>query len=119
LLDARLVEQALLNLARNALDAMPGGGRLTFAVAAALDRTNLVVTVADTGTGIEDAHLRAIFEPYYSTKRRTGLGLAITRRIVEEHGGTIEAASEPGRGTTFTVLLPTAAADPPASGENR
>jgi signal transduction histidine kinase len=118
-LDARLLEQALLNLALNALDAMPGGGRLTFAVAAAPAGGSLVVTVADTGTGMEDAHLRAIFEPYYSTKRRgSGLGLAITRRIVEAHGGTIEAASEPGRGTTFTVLLPTAPSDPvdPAAG---
>ena len=73
-----------------------------------------MVTVSDTGTGIEDAHLGAIFEPYYTTKRRgTGLGLAITRRIVEEHGGAIDAASEAGRGTTFTLALPATPAEPP------
>ncbi|MGH7265991.1 MAG: sensor histidine kinase, partial [Candidatus Rokuibacteriota bacterium] len=108
-LDQRLMEQALLNLALNALDAMRDGGRLTLALRAAA--RHAVVTVADTGGGITDAKLAAIFEPYYTTKRGgTGLGLAITRRIVEEHGGAIEASSEPGRGTTFTVLLPALAA---------
>jgi signal transduction histidine kinase len=105
-LDRRRAEQALLNLALNALDAMPGGGRLRFAARVEAGG-DLAITVADTGTGIDTAHLDAIFEPSYTTKRRgTGLGLAVTRRIVEEHGGTIEAASEPGRGTTLTLRVP-------------
>ncbi len=117
MLDARLLEQALLNLALNALDAMPHGGRLTFGATPAPRSGNVAVTVADTGTGIEGSHLGVIFEPYYTTKRRgTGLGLAITRRIIEEHGGAIEAASEPGRGTTFMVLLPAARSAPPGGG---
>jgi signal transduction histidine kinase len=115
MLDARLMEQAFLNLALNALDAMPSGGRLTFAARNAEDR-NLLVIVTDTGVGIDDAQLAAIFEPYYTTKRRgTGLGLAVTRRIIEEHGGAIEATSEPGRGTTFLVILPAAPRDPPVA----
>jgi signal transduction histidine kinase len=110
-LDQRLMEQAILNLALNALDAMRDGGCLTFALRAA--PRHAVVTVADTGGGLTDAKLAALFEPYYTTPRGgTGLGLAITRRIVEEHGGAIEASSEPGRGTTFTVLLPALAAAP-------
>src|SRR5262249_40855494 len=105
--DRRFLGQALLNLALNALDAMPSGGRLTFAARPAPESGELVITVSDTGGGIESGELEAIFEPYYTTKiHGTGLGLAITRRIVEEHGGSIQAASEHGRGTTFTLLLP-------------
>jgi signal transduction histidine kinase len=112
--DPRLLEQAMLNLALNGLDAMERGGRLTFTARPAAEAGNLLVTVADTGTGIDDAELGLIFEPYYTTKRRgTGLGLALTRRIVEEHGGAIDATSELGRGTTFTLVLP--AASVPAS----
>jgi signal transduction histidine kinase len=105
-LDRRLLGQALLNLALNALDATARGGRVTFGVRSA-DAGTLAVSVSDTGVGIPESELEAIFEPYFTTKRRgSGLGLAITRRIVEEHGGSIEAHSEPGRGSTFTITLP-------------
>jgi signal transduction histidine kinase len=118
MLDARLVEQALLSLVQNALDAMPDGGRLALAAGVAPESGNLVLTVSDTGPGIQDADLGGIFEPSYTTKRRGGgLGLALARRIVEEHGGAIEATSEPGRGTTFVVVLPPGgAAREPADG---
>ena len=68
-----------------------------------------MVAVADSGPGIAPAQLSHLFEPYYTTKEAgTGLGLAISERIVREHGGRIEVESAPGRGTTFTVRLPTA-----------
>jgi signal transduction histidine kinase len=105
-LDRRVLGQALLNLALNAIDAMRGGGHLTFEAERVAESGFLAIAVMDTGSGIPSEHLDVIFEPYYSTKLHgTGLGLAITRRIVEEHGGSIRVSSEPGKGTTFTVLL--------------
>jgi signal transduction histidine kinase len=95
---------ALGNLVRNARDAMPEGGRLTVAARAVDGR--LEVSVADTGTGIEKSELVRIMEPLYSTKARgLGLGLAISRSIVERNQGIIQVASEPGRGSVFTVRL--------------
>jgi signal transduction histidine kinase len=105
-LDRRVLGQALLNLALNAIDAMRGGGHLTFEARRVAESGFLAITVTDTGSGIAPENLDVIFEPYYSTKLHgTGLGLAITRRIVEEHGGSIRVSSEPGNGTTFTLLL--------------
>ncbi len=95
---------ALGNLVRNARDAMPGGGRLT--VAAHAEDGRLEISVADTGSGIEESELARIMEPLYSTKARgLGLGLAIARSIVERNQGIIRVDSEPGRGSVFTVRL--------------
>lgn len=110
LADAGQLRQALLNLVRNAAEALePGAGG---AVGVSVDgpRAGTVrVTVADDGPGIEPERLARIFDPFYSTKASgTGLGLPITHQIVMEHGGTIRCDSEPGRGTTFTVDLPVA-----------
>jgi two-component system NtrC family sensor kinase len=70
------------------------------------------VLIADTGVGISAEHLPHIFQPFFTTKAQgTGLGLAIAARIVERHGGRIEAESEPGHGTTFLITLPVAAAE--------
>jgi signal transduction histidine kinase len=97
------------NLFRNASDAMPEGGRLSVTVRDDGERVD--IAVADTGEGIEVSDLVRVTEPLYSTKARgMGLGLAITRAIVEKHGGGIRVASEPGKGATFTVTLPRAAA---------
>ncbi|HQR38709.1 MAG TPA: ATP-binding protein [Blastocatellia bacterium] len=92
------------NIAINALQAMPSGGRLTVTLDRTGDATRVVFE--DTGEGISEAALDRVFEPYYSTKDTgTGLGLAVTKKIVDEHGGSISVASVPGKGTSFTVEL--------------
>ena len=101
------LQQVFINLALNALDAMPEGGRLT--VRAQSRRGELVVTIEDTGCGIPPATGRRVFEPFVSTKepgRGTGLGLAVSYGIVQKHGGTIDFQSTVGQGTLFTVSLP-------------
>jgi signal transduction histidine kinase len=112
------VEQVLLNLAINARDAMPEGGKLTIAArsrAPSADRAAkgswLELEVSDTGTGMDAAVLAHLFEPFFTTKpvgKGTGLGLSTCYGIVTQLGGTIRADSTVGRGTTFTVLLPRA-----------
>lgn len=99
------LEQVLLNLGRNALQAMPSGGVLELAAAPA--GKDAVVTVKDSGHGISAQDLPMVFEPFFTTKARgTGLGLALCKKIVEEHGGGISLESRLGRGTTVTVTLP-------------
>ncbi|HUT01206.1 MAG TPA: ATP-binding protein [Phycisphaerae bacterium] len=103
--DEKLMKQALLNLMINAVQAMPDGGELLIKVATQGDRGT--VEVIDTGPGMAPDEIGRIFEVYYSTKKRgTGLGLPTTRRIVHEHGGTIQIESEPGKGTRFVIALP-------------
>jgi signal transduction histidine kinase len=103
--DERLVKQALLNLILNAVQAMPGGGEVILGVS---QRDNEgVIEVIDTGPGIDPEARDRIFDAYYSTKRSgTGLGLAMTRRIAEEHGGRVSLASEVGKGSDFSLHLP-------------
>jgi len=103
--DRERLTQVLLNVALNALQSMPQGGTLTLAAEAAA--AAVVLAVSDTGPGIPADLLPRIFEPYVTTKARgLGLGLAIARRIVDAHGGRIEAASIPGLGSRFTITLP-------------
>jgi signal transduction histidine kinase len=117
-LDRRLMERALLTLGLNALDAMPSGGRLTFGARMVPGRGTLRLSVADTGEGAADTEPGAAFEFACASKRRgAGLGLALTRRIVEEHGGAIEATGEAGRGTTIVVMLPLAGGPRPEAGD--
>ncbi len=104
--DGDLLKQALLNLLINALQAMPDGGDLIIRTHRT-DDGSAQIDVADTGPGVRPDAIEKIFEAYYSTKRDgTGLGLPMTRRIVREHGGTISAHSEPGKGVSFTIRLP-------------
>lgn len=119
--DPDRIEQVLLNLVLNAAEVMEGGGTLSLSTREVkgeqgFDRA-VRITVADTGPGIPDEILGRIFDPFFTTKepgKGTGLGLAVSYGIVDEHGGKIVVRSEPGEGATFTVYLPTGA---PAKGE--
>ncbi|HEY2804323.1 MAG TPA: PAS domain S-box protein, partial [Gemmatimonadales bacterium] len=106
--DPGQLEQVLVNLAVNARDAMPTGGKLTFATRPA--KGEVIMTVTDTGTGMTDAVRARVFEPFFTTKegKGTGLGLATVHGIVSQSGGRIELTSELGRGTTFNIILPAA-----------
>jgi signal transduction histidine kinase len=102
--------QVFLNLILNAIDATDVGGRILVRAEAAADK--LVVHVQDDGAGIAPEHRGRLFQPYFTTKKHgTGLGLFVTRRLVEDHGGDVNLLSDAGTGTTFQVRLPTA---PPA-----
>jgi signal transduction histidine kinase len=99
------MHQVLINLFKNALEAMPLGGELTLATR--VKGANLEVSISDTGQGMTPEVKASIFQPYFTTKEKgTGLGLAICQNIVEEHGGCIIADSAPGQGSTFTIQIP-------------
>ncbi len=101
--------QVFLNLGLNARDAVARGGAIVFRTEVAQAAKQVRVTVADDGVGIPEDLQARVFEPFFTTKESaqgTGMGLAVVRRIVDEHGGRIELASAPGQGTTFSVFLP-------------
>ncbi|MDH4261345.1 MAG: ATP-binding protein, partial [Gammaproteobacteria bacterium] len=101
------LQQVFLNLFLNARDAMQNGGVLTITTSS--DDSHARVTVSDSGKGIEPEHLSRIYDPFFTTKgmqKGTGLGLAVTYGIVREHGGHIEADSQPGEGSTFSLDFP-------------
>jgi signal transduction histidine kinase len=103
--DIRRIQSSISNIVVNAVQAMQAGGTLK----ALLRRRDsvVVVSISDTGKGITDEHLNKIFEPYFSTKQSGfGLGLAVAKKVVEEHGGSIRVESRIGEGTTFTIKLP-------------
>lgn len=107
--DAAQIEQVLLALIMNAIDAMPQGGNLWLTSSSNRELSQVRIVVRDDGCGIPPDILPRIFEPFLTTKetgRGVGLGLAISRSILERHRGTIEVQSELGRGTTFTLTLP-------------
>ncbi len=122
LIDRGQLEQVIMNLANNARDAMPGGGVLTFSTSllhVGLERQHdaqrvppgnyVVLTVNDTGVGIQPGHLENIFDPFFTTKvvgKGTGLGLSTVYGIIKQSNGEIEVTSEEGLGTTFKIYLP-------------
>ena len=119
LADPELLKTCFLNLMINAVDAMPEGGLLTVSVGRSSDEPgpSLLVTVSDTGQGMAPEAVHAAFEPYFSTKDAgLGLGLALTRKIVSDHGGAITLDSAPGQGTRAQVRLPLAS-EPVAAAE--
>lgn len=108
LLHAETLQAALVNLVKNALEAMPDGGQLM--VRTRSSRSGVAVDMIDTGRGMDENTLFRMFEAFYSTKSNgTGLGLPTAKKIVEAHGGRIDVQSAPGLGTKFTLEFPTPA----------
>jgi two-component system sensor histidine kinase AtoS len=112
--DEESLYRAVINIIGNAVDAMPKGGRLTLRVGWATtssrpgSQRRVTIEVSDTGAGIKPEDADKLFNPFFTTKERgTGLGLAVTHKIVEDHGGAIDFHSVPGQGATFRVVLPT------------
>jgi signal transduction histidine kinase len=106
--DAKVIKQAVLNLMINAVQAMTNGGELILSAAADASG-QAIIDVTDTGPGIDPERLDKIFQAYYSTKRGgTGLGLAMARRIAQEHGGSLTVTSVPGKGSRFSLAVPMA-----------
>lgn len=105
--DGEMLRNCIFNFVTNAAQAMPEGGTVTLGAAFDRERGMFRLTFADQGCGIREEDIPKIFQPWFTTREAgIGLGLAITERIVREHGGEIEVASKGGSGTTFTVLLP-------------
>jgi two-component system NtrC family sensor kinase len=106
--DMNRLQQVILNLALNSCEAMPKGGTIT--ITTALSNGEVRLEIADTGCGIKPEVMERIFEPFFTTKpvgQGTGLGLAVTYGIVQQHGGSIEVECEEGQGTKFILALPT------------
>lgn len=106
--DPGILRQALLNLSKNAVQAMPDGGKLTITGGATRDG-RVEIRIADTGVGIPPENLAKIFDLYFTTKERgTGIGLSLVYRTVQLHNGDIDVESMPGKGTTFIIKMPRA-----------
>jgi signal transduction histidine kinase len=104
-LDGFQLKQAILNLVLNSLQATPPGGHVV--VRTAGDKRRLVVAVADNGEGMSPGTREKAFTPFFTTREEgTGLGLPLVRRIAEQHGGSVELSSTPGKGTTVTMVFP-------------
>jgi signal transduction histidine kinase len=106
--DSEKLQQLFLNLLLNAVDAMPGGGRVVVSLGTDSDGA-VEVHIRDSGIGIPQDQLAQIFQPFYTTKEAghgSGLGLVVAREIVADHGGEIDVASDPGEGTEFRIRIP-------------
>jgi two-component system NtrC family sensor kinase len=102
------LEQVVLGLLINASEAMPDGGHITVSSASVAKTQEVEISIADTGSGISKENLQRIFEPFFSTKggKSMGIGLAVSWNIITQHGGRLEADSQPGEGTIFRIILP-------------
>jgi len=106
-IDTGKIKQVLWNLMINAAEAMPDGGKLTIATSLSEKQKHIVIKITDTGKGIPKDNINKLFDPFFTTKESgSGLGLAVTYGIIQQHQGSIKANSKVGQGTTFTVVLP-------------
>ena len=118
--DADQMRQVLINLAMNACESMPEGGRLCIAVLAGETPREIQIRISDTGTGISKENLGRLFTPFFTTKqigKGTGLGLPIAYGIIKLHHGQIRVQSEPGRGSVFTIAIPSDLRDYPSASQ--
>jgi two-component system sensor histidine kinase HydH len=107
MIDAQQIKQAVINILKNAMEAMENGGTLTIRTCPADEKGEAAIEFGDTGPGISSKAMHNIFNPYYTTKPRgTGLGLPITNRIVKAHGGRVELRNKDSGGAVFTIKLP-------------
>ena len=115
--DADQLQQVFINLINNSLDAMPAGGKLR--VSTARNQKSVIIELSDSGEGISGDFIDMIFDPLFSTKqgRGAGLGLTIVKQIISEHNGVVEARSESGQGTVFSIRLPLTTAAAQAAGD--
>ena len=105
--DKDQIQQCIINLALNAIEATDGGGRVTLSTRFISESKMIEIAIRDTGKGISSKNLDKVFDPFFTTKESgTGLGLAITHGLIEQHGGTIQVESTPGKGTLFMIRLP-------------
>ena len=115
LLDPDQLRQALLNILRNAGEALTADGGGTLRIDARREDAHVLLTIADDGPGMDADHVARIFDPFFSTKDTgSGLGLPLTQQVIVEHRGRITCISQPGEGTTFSIRLPAAPAESPA-----
>ncbi len=106
-LDMELIKTCLFNALINAIDAMPDGGSLTIDVSEDKEAQSIVISLTDTGEGIEEELLHKVFEPFFTTKQQgLGLGLAMTKKVIDEHRGQVFLESKKGKGTRITFVLP-------------
>ena len=108
--DSQQLEQALLALEINAVEAMPEGGTLTMRARIIHDQDEVELSISDTGCGIQEKDLPHVFEPFFTTKeggKGTGLGLAVVYGIIQRHNGNIDVRSRVNAGSTFTLTIPT------------
>nr|WP_224746984.1 ATP-binding protein [Pelovirga terrestris] len=107
-IDPEQLQQVLLNLYLNAVEAIKGPGRITTRSRLSQDGSRILIDISDTGAGMSEAVRKNLFKPFFTTKSKgTGLGLAICLRLIEQHKGSILVNSQPGKGSTFTIVLPT------------
>lgn len=111
-MDERRVRRVLLNLGKNAVEAMPDGGKLE--ISAIREGEGVAIKISDTGVGIEKENIEKIWEPLFSygKKNGTGLGMAVVKQIINDHGWKVSVESEPGKGSTFTIKAPCASREP-------
>jgi signal transduction histidine kinase len=104
-MDGHRLRQVIFNLVENAIDSMPTGGDLT--VATGLRNNYLSLEISDSGYGIPENELPKLFTPFFTTKSKgSGLGLPVSKKIIDAHGGFIDITTEVGKGSRFTIFLP-------------